>query len=190
MIKLREEVSINISARHVHLTKEAHAKLFDHDLTVRNPLNQIGQFAANETVTIKTANGVFENVRIIGPLRSYNQVEVSKSDARKLGINPPVRRSGDLNGAEEITIITNKGEVTSNCCIIADRHVHMNPDKAKELGVIDDEILKLHINGEKPGIIDVKAKVSDDGYYEVHLDTDDSNAFLSTPGDIGILTKN
>ena len=145
MIKLREEVSINISARHVHLTKEAHAKLFDHDLTVRNPLNQIGQFAANETVTIKTANGVFENVRIIGPLRSYNQVEISASDARKLGIHPPVRKSGHLDGAEMVTILTPKGEITESCCIIADRHVHMNPSKAKDLGVVDDEILKLHI---------------------------------------------
>lgn len=187
---MKSEVSINISARHVHLNHDTYDKLFDHELTVRNPLNQVGQFAANETVSIKTSKGVFENVRIIGPLRNYNQVEVSKSDARKLGINPPVRKSGDLKGAEAITIITAKSEVTDNCCIIADRHVHMNPDKAKALGVIDDEILKLHIGGVKPGIIDVKAKVSDDGYYEVHLDTDDANAFLITPGDIGILTKN
>lgn len=187
--KMKSEVSINISARHVHLTAYAHTKLFDHDLTVRNPLNQIGQFAANETVTVKTEKGVFENVRIIGPLRSYNQVELSMTDARKLGIRPPVRKSGHLDGAEVVTISTPKGEITERCAIIADRHVHMNPDKAKELGVVDDEVLKLHINGEKPGVIDIKAKVSDDGYYEVHLDTDDSNAFLITPGDIGVLTK-
>ena len=190
MVKKMEcKVSINISARHVHLTHDAHAKLFDHDLTVRNPLNQIGQFAANETVTVKTEKGVFENVRIIGPLRGYNQVELSMTDARKLGIRPPVRKSGHLDGAEVVTISTPKGEITGPFCIIADRHVHMNPDKAKELGVVDDEVLKLHINGEKPGVVDVHAKVSDDGYYEVHLDTDDSNAFLITPGDIGILTK-
>lgn len=186
---MEEKVSINISARHVHLTREAHAKLFDHELTVRNPLNQVGQFAANETVTVKTDKGIFENVRIIGPLRSYNQVEISASDARKLGIHPPVRKSGHLDGAEIVTISTPKGEITEGCCIIADRHVHMNPDKANELGIGDDEKLKLHIGGEKPGIIDVKAKVSDDGYFEVHLDTDDSNAFLITPGDLGILTK-
>lgn len=186
---MEEKVSINISARHVHLTKEAHAKLFDHDLTVRNPLNQIGQFAANETVTVKTDKGVFENVRIIGPLRSYNQVEISMTDARKLGIKPPVRKSGHLDGAETVTISTPKGEITEACSIIADRHVHMNPDKAKELGVVDDEVLKLAIPGEKSGVIDVKAKVSDDGYYEVHLDTDDANAFLINPGDIGTLSK-
>ena len=186
---MEEKVSMNISARHVHLTKYAYEKLFDHDLTVRNSLNQIGQFAANETVTVKTDKGVFENVRIIGPLRSYNQVEMSMTDARKLGVKPPVRKSGHLDGAQVVTICTEKGEVTDACLIIADRHVHMNPEKAKELGVVDDEVLKLHIGGEKPGIIDVHAKVSDDGYYEVHLDTDDANAFLINPGDIGILSK-
>ncbi len=187
---MEEKVSINISARHVHLTKEAHEILFDHELTVRNPLNQIGQFAANETVTVKTEHGIFENVRIIGPLRSYNQVEMSSTDARKLGINPPVRKSGNLDGAEIVTICTEKGEVTAPCCIIADRHVHMNPEKASELGVVDDEILKLEILGDKHGIIDVHAKVSDDGYYEVHLDTDDANAFLIKAGDTGIIRKN
>ena len=186
---MEEKVSMNISARHVHLTKEAHAKLFDHDLTVRNPLNQVGQFAANETVTVKTDKGVFENVRIIGPLRSYNQVELSMTDARKLGIKPPVRKSGNLNGAEMVTIATEKGEITEACCIIADRHVHMNPAKAQELGVVDDEVLKLAIPGDKSGVIDVHAKVSDDGYYEVHLDIDDANAFLINPGDIGTLSK-
>ena len=186
---MEEKVSVNISARHVHLTKEAHAKLFDHDLTVRNPLNQVGQFAANETVTVKTDKGVFENVRIIGPLRSYNQVELSMTDARKLGIKPPVRKSGNLNGAEMVTIATEKGEITEACCIIADRHVHMNPAKAQELGVVDDEVLKLAIPGDKSGVIDVHAKVSDDGYYEVHLDTDDANAFLINPGDIGTISK-
>ena len=186
---MEEKVSMNISARHVHLTKEAHAKLFDHDLTVRNPLNQVGQFAANETVTVKTDKGVFENVRIIGPLRSYNQVELSMTDARKLGIKPPVRKSGNLNGAEMVTIATEKGKITEACCIIADRHVHMNSAKAQELGVVDDEVLKLAIPGDKSGVIDVHAKVSDDGYYEVHLDTDDANAFLINPGDIGTLSK-
>ena len=186
---MEEKVSMNISARHVHLTKEAHAKLFEHDLTVRNPLNQVGQFAANETVTVKTDKGVFENVRIIGPLRSYNQVELSMTDARKLGIKPPVRKSGNLNGAEMVTIATEKGKITEACCIIADRHVHMNPAKAQELGVVDDEVLKLAIPGDKSGVIDVHAKVSDDGYYEVHLDTDDANAFLINPGDIGTISK-
>ena len=186
---MEEKVSINISARHLHLNAETYDKLFDNVLTVRNPLNQIGQFAANETVTIITEKGVLEHVRIIGPLRSYNQVEIAKSDARKLGINPPVRKSGDVADSAVVTIKTEKGEVTAACCIIADRHVHMNPDKARDLGIQDGEVLKLAISGEKSGVIDIHAKVSDDGYFEVHLDTDDANAFLITPGDIGILSK-
>ena len=186
---MKEKVSINISARHVHLNEETFKKLFDKELTVRNSLNQIGQFAANETVTIKTDKGLFENVRIIGPLRSYNQVEISKSDARKLGINPPVRKSGNINGSEKVTIATNKGEVTLECCIIADRHVHLNTLDAKKLNIVDDEPLKLAISGVKSGIIDIKAKVSDDGFFEVHLDTDYANAFLINAGDEGILLK-
>lgn len=186
---MKELVTINISARHVHLTKETYDILFDQELTIRNPLNQVGQFAANETVTIKSDKATIENVRIIGPLRKYNQVEISASDARKLGINPPVRKSGNLDGAEIITIKTTKGEVTLPCCIIADRHVHMNQEKAQKLGITDNENLKLAIDGDKSGIIDIKAKISDDGYFEVHLDTDDANAFLIKAGSEGTLIK-
>ena len=186
---MKINVPINISARHVHLTKEVYDKLFDNDITIYKELNQVGQFATNERVTIKTDKGEFNNVRIVGPYRTYNQVEISKSDARVLGINPPVRTSGDLDSASVVTIKTAKGEVTLPCAIIADRHVHMNPQKAEELGVKDGEKLMLAINSEKKGIIEVNAKVSDDGYFEVHLDTDDSNAFLIHSNMEGILFK-
>lgn len=177
------KVNVGISARHVHLTKEAYEALFDHELTIKSELNQKGQFAANETVTIKTEKNEFSNVRIIGPLRKYNQVEISMTDARKLGIKPPVRKSGDLAGADLITIETSKGSITVEACIIADRHVHMSPEKAKELNVVDDQLLQLQLDGEKSGIIDLKAKVAPDSYFEVHLDTDDANAFLINCGD-------
>lgn len=183
------EVKINISARHVHLTKEALNILFGHELYVRNMLNQVGQFASVETVRIKTQDGVIDNVRVIGPVRLYNQVELAKSDARKLGINPPVRKSGVLNDAELVTIETDRGSITGNYAIIADRHVHFSPSDALKYGVVDDQILHLDINGIKPGTIDVKAKVTENGFYEVHLDTDDANAFLITSGDIGELKK-
>ena len=184
-----EKVKINISARHVHLTREAILKLFGHELHVRNYLNQVGQFAADETVTLKTDKWTIENVRIIGPARKYNQVEISKYDARKFDIDPPVRKSGHLIDASLITIETDKGKITGNFAIIADRHVHFSLDDAKKYGVSDDEVLQLGIFGKKPGAILVKAKVSEDGYFEAHLDTDDANAFLITPGDIGILRK-
>ena len=175
---MEKEVSIAISARHVHLTEEVYDKLFDNDLTVRNNLNQKGEFAANEVVTLSTAKNRIDNVRIIGPKRSYNQVEISATDARKFGLKPPVRRSGDLSNAEMITISTPKGSVTLPVCIIAERHVHMTPKMANELGVKDKDIIKLKLDGIKSGIIDIKVKVKDNAYFEVHLDTDDANAFL------------
>lgn len=183
------KVSIKISARHVHLTEDAINTLFGHSLTIRNYLNQKGQYAAEETVTIKTDKGIFENVRVVGPARSYNQVEISKSDARKLGINPPVRRSGDLSDASTITIETDKGCVTGEFAIIADRHVHLNTSDAEKLGIKDGEVLNLSLGKEKRGVIEVKAKVSDDGYFEVHLDTDDANAFLLNPEEEGLLNE-
>lgn len=186
---MEERVSINISARHIHLNKETYDLLFDHELTVLKPLNQVGQFAANECVSIFTPKGSFESVRIVGPLRSYNQFELSKSDARTLGLNPPVRESGNLDGAETVTVKTNKGEVTLPCCIIANRHVHMTPEEANRMGITNGEALKLAIPTEKRGVIEVFAKVSDDGFFEVHLDTDDANAFLIGKDEVGVLIK-
>lgn len=180
---MKVPVKIGISARHVHLTKETYDLLFDKELTVKNPLNQVGQFAANETVTLKNEFYEIKNVRIIGPLRSYDQVEISASDARLFKLNPPVRTSGDLVEAEKITIETPKGQVQVAGVIIANRHVHFSPEDAEKFGVVDKEPLKLAINGEKSGEIDVVAKVSSDGYFEVHLDTDDANAFLLKSGE-------
>ena len=177
------KVSIQISNRHIHLNNETYYKLFDNDLTVKRELNQVGQFAAKETVQLKTFRGTLDNVTIVGPLREYNQVEISHNDARMLGLNPPVRKSGDILVSEVITVETPKNYVEIDGCIIADRHVHMNPEKAEELGVVNGEVLKLKIDGQKSGIIDVYAKISDDGFFEVHLDTDDANAFLLEGGE-------
>lgn len=186
---LEEKVNIMISARHVHLTSDVINELFGHELNVKNKLNQVGQFAAKEIVTIETNEGKIENVRVVGPARDYNQVEISASDARRLGIKPPVRKSGVLDGASFITIKTEKNSISGNFAIIADRHVHFSPLDAKKYGIVDNEDLYLEINGVKPGAIMVKAKVSEDGYYEAHLDTDDANAFLINSGDVGILRK-
>lgn len=175
-------VNIGISARHIHLTKETYAKLFDHELTKKKDLNQIGQFAANETVTLKTNYGKLENVRIVGPFREYNQIEIAASDARILGINPPVRRSGEALGAASVTVETAKDKIDLPNCIIANRHVHMNPAKAFELGLRDKDLVELRIENGKRGIIELEVVVTDNGYFEVHLDTDDANAFLIESG--------
>ena len=171
-------IKVRVSNRHIHLTKETYNLLFDNELTKRNDLNQLGQFAANETVTIKYGDNVLENVRIVGPYRNYNQIEISKRDARYLKVNPPVRRSGDTNNTPIVTLITDKASVEVNGLIISNRHIHMNREDAKKYGVEDKQLVKIKINGDKSGIIDAEIKVSDDGFYELHIDTDDANAFL------------
>lgn len=178
------KISVGVSARHVHLTKEVFNKLFKQDdLTIKVPINQPGLYAAMETVTIKGPKGTINNVRLMGPLRSYNQVEISKTDAYKLGVNPPVRTSGDLNGADAITIIGPIGEVTLNACILADRHIHISKNEADKLGIKDKQEVNVRINTIKPGIIRAHYKVSEYAYKEIHLDTDDANAFLLKQND-------
>lgn len=172
-------ITVGISARHVHLTKEVFKTLFGYDKsTIYKNIKQPGLYAAEELVTIKTNKGEFQNVRVLGPERDYNQVEISKTDAHILGLNPKVRASGDVSDAEEIEIIGPKGSVTIKAAIIAERHIHITSDKAKELGINDGDVVNVKINTEKPGIIEVKWKVSEEAFLELHLDLDDANAFL------------
>lgn len=177
-------INARISNRHVHLTEDLYNMLFDEALQKRNDLNQVGQFASMQTLTIKNGDKIIENVRVLGPFRNYNQIEISKKDARTLGLNPPVRRSGDLIKTPSITLVTKKGEVITDGVIIANRHVHMNYEDAVKYGVKDKQIVKIKIDGDKSGVVDAEIKVSDDGYYELHLDTDDANAFLLNDNDI------
>lgn len=178
------KIPVGVSARHVHLTKEIFNKLFGtDDLTIKVPINQPGLYAANEIVTIKGPKGEISNVRVMGPLRSYNQVEVSKTDAYKLGVNPPMRKSGDVENAEVITIIGPKDKVTLNSCILADRHIHISKEEADSLNIKDDQVIDVYINSSKPGMIRAQFKVTDNGYKEIHLDTDDANAFLLNQND-------
>lgn len=184
------KVNIGVSARHVHVTKEDVKILFgeDYSLTNKNPLSQKGQFACCEQVTIKGPKSSIERVRILGPERGKTQVEVSKTDAFKLGLNPPVRNSGDLSEASEITIIGPRGSITKNALIIAARHIHSNYEDAKKCGFIDRETVNLKIEGQRPGILEkVYVRLDDSFSLEVHIDTDEANAFLVSNGDQGEL---
>lgn len=183
------KVSIGVSNRHVHLTKEHLYLLFGegYELEKKNDLTQPGQYASTALLTIKTEKSEINNVRVLGPVRSYTQVEISKTDAYKLGLNPPVRNSGELNGSSPITLVGPKGSVNLNeGCIIAARHIHLMPSQLKLYGLEGKDVVNVKLNGEKGGIItNVYLKTSDEAYFELHLDTDDANAHLIKNGDIG-----
>lgn len=181
------KVSVGVSNRHVHLNKESLRILFgeDYDLKDIGALTQPGQFKASETVVIKTEKSEIKNVRVLGPVRDYTQVEISKTDAYKLGLKPPVRDSGDLADSENITIIGPKGQVDVQGCIIATRHIHILPEQVKLYGLEGIEKVSVLISGEKGGIINnVSLKVAPSSYFELHLDTDDANAHMIKSGDI------
>ena len=174
------KVSVGVSNRHVHLSNDDYQVLFENmEMSVRNNLKQPGQFASNLTVDIKTKKDIIKKVRVLGPIRGYTQVEISKTDAYKLGINPPVRDSGNLAGASLITIIGPTGEISKEAAIIANRHIHVNRKIRDDNGLMGVEKVKVKISGEKGGILDdVYLKDMDEAYFELLLDTDDANAFL------------
>ena len=183
------KIEIGVSNRHIHLKKEDLNILFGdgYELKVKNELKQPGQYAAHETLIIKTEKSTIENVRVLGPVRPYTQVEISKTDAYKLGLNPPVRDSGELSGSDKITIVGPKGEVTINeGVIIATRHIHLLKEHIKAYNLENKEVVSVRLFGEKGGIIEnVHLKVSDEATLELHIDTDDANAHLVKSGDIG-----
>lgn len=183
------KISIGVSNRHVHLTK-AHLEILfgeNYELEKKNDLTQPGQYASTALVIIKTSKSEIDNVRVLGPVRPYTQVEISKTDSYKLGLNPPVRNSGDLESSSPITIIGPNGSVNiSEGCIIAARHIHLTKDHIKMYKLEGKEVVNVKLSGEKGGIItNVYLKPSDEAYFELHLDTDDANAHLIKNGDIG-----
>ena len=185
------EVILGISNRHVHLTEDDYHILFgDEPLGVVKELVQPGQFSSDKKVSIKTEKRTIDNVRVLGPLRSYTQVEISKTDSFSLGINPPIRNSGDLDGAEIVTIVGPNGEVSKPCCIIANRHLHISPKQRETFDLVGVEKVKVKINSEKTTIFeDVFIKEDPNFTLEVHLDTDDGNGSLAKTGDMVEIIK-
>jgi putative phosphotransacetylase len=180
------EVLLGVSNKHIHLTEEDYKILFgDEVLGKVKDLVQPGQFSSDKKVTIKTEKSSFDGVRLLGPLRSYTQVEISKTDSFKLGVNPPMRNSGDLEGAAVVTIVGPCGEVTKPCCIIANRHLHLNHKQREELGLLDVDKVKARIVNEKSTIFeDVYLKEDENFTLELHLDTDDGNGSMGKTGDM------
>ena len=183
------KVSIGVSNRHVHLKQEHLEILFGSGfiLEKERDLNQPEQFASTSFVSLKTEKNTINHVRVLGPIRPYTQVEISRTDAINLGLNPPIRDSGDLKGSSPITIIGPNGILNlDEGCIIATRHIHILPEQIKLYGLEERNTVNVKLYGEKGGIItNVHLKVSDKSYFEMHLDTDDANAHMVKNGDIG-----
>jgi len=172
---------VETSARHLHVSAGDLAVLFgaDKKLTRTKDLSQPGQFACEERVTVKGPKGELANVIILGPERPSTQVELSATDARKIGVKAPIRESGDLGGSGGCTIVGPCGEITlENGVIVAKRHIHLTPADAEALGVSDKEIVwvKLETDGRQIVFGDVVARVADSFAEAMHIDTDEANA--------------
>jgi putative phosphotransacetylase len=180
-------VPVGVSARHIHLSEEHVKTLFGegYELTHKQELMG-GQFAANETITIVGSKlRAIENVRVLGPPRKQTQVEISATDAVRLGISPPLRDSGNLNNSAPIAVIGPKGAVNLNeGCILAARHIHMSPLEAAEAGLRDGEKISVEIPGERGVTLNnVLIRVDNTFTLEMHIDTDEANACGLKNGD-------
>ena len=180
-------VPVGVSARHIHLTQEHVEALFGpgYHLTKKKDLMG-GQFAANEQVTIVGLKlRAIENVRVLGPVRKASQVEISATDAMKLGIKAPLRESGDVAGSAAIAVVGPKGAVyLDEGCIVAKRHIHMSPRDAQAAGVKDGDYVSVKADNERGTVFDhVKIRVDDSFTLEMHIDTDEANASKIATGD-------
>ena len=181
-------IPVAISARHAHLSQPTIERLFGggHRLVPRTPLSQTGQFSAEETVTLVGPRGSLPGVRLMGPPREHDQVEISRTDEFVLGVDAPVRISGDLANTPGITIEGPAGRVTlASGLICARRHIHMSPDDARRLGVRDCDVVAVRIDtdGRDLQFGDVMVRVSPQFRLELHLDTDEANAAGVRAGD-------
>ena len=184
-------IEMEASGRHVHVTKEQAVKLFGHGLTPDRPLSQPGQWVAKERLTVIGPKGQFRNVAVLGPERKEAQVEISLTDGRVLGVNPPIRPSGSVQDSPGAVLKGPCGEVTiSQGVIAAQRHIHITPQDAAHFGVQDKQIVKLQTYTARPLIFDdVLVRVSKDFATRVHLDFDEANACGYKTADLGrILT--
>lgn len=180
---------VEASGRHVHVTAREAQALFGHGLTPKRPLSQPGQFLCEERVTLRSPKGEFRNVAVLGPERPENQVEISLTDAVALGLTPPVRLSGNVEGTPGIDLIGPLGQVRlSRGVIVARRHIHLPPEDAERRGFRNGDSVKLKVFGDRPLIFEeVSVRVSPGFAPAVHLDFDEANACGFHKGDLGMV---
>lgn len=186
-------VPVGVSARHVHLTQADVETLFGegYHLTKKKDLMG-GQFAANECVTLVGLKlRAIENVRVLGPVRKASQVEISTTDALKLGIKAPIRESGNIAGSAPIAVVGPKGVLyLKEGCIVAKRHIHMSPKAAIAAGVSDGQEVSVRADNERGTIFNhVQIRVDDSFTLEMHIDTDEANAAKIKTNDKVVIIK-
>ncbi|MBQ3918345.1 MAG: phosphate propanoyltransferase [Oscillospiraceae bacterium] len=185
---------VETSARHVHVTQETLEILFGKgaELTVKKMLSQPGQFASEQRIDVVGPKRTLANVSILGPVRPENQVELSATDARSIGVAAPIRESGDIKGSAPCKLVGPCGEVEiSEGVIVAKRHIHFNPAQAEEFGVKDKDVVwvKVETDGRSAILGDVVCRVSDKYELAMHIDTDESNAINANANTVGTIVK-
>lgn len=192
---MENKVLVEISARHVHVSQEDLETLFGkgYELTVKKELSQPGQFACNERVRVVGPKNEFPAVSILGPVRNATQVELSLTDARSIGVDAPVRESGDVAGSGACKLVGPAGEVElKEGVIAAKRHIHATTADAEKMGLENGEIVSVEIptsNGRNLTFGDVVVRVSDSYALAMHIDTDEANAAGMAPNTIGTVIK-
>lgn len=173
-------VPVGVSNRHIHLSREDMEMLFGpgQNLTRMKAMKQPGQYAAEETVTLKGPKGELRRVRVLGPFRKQTQVEISVSDGFALGIKAPMRMSGNLDESAGLEIVGPLGSVKlEQGVIVAQRHIHMHPEDAKKAGVSNGDIVNVEAQGMRGGILkNVAVRVSEASALEIHIDVEEANA--------------
>ncbi len=189
---MEKTVMVETSARHVHVTEETLEILFGkgYQLTKKKDLSQPGQFACEERVQVIGPKNSFPAVSILGPTRPADQVELSASDARSIGVAAPVRESGDIAGSGACKLVGPKGEVElKEGVIIAKRHIHMTPEDAENYGVKDKQVVSVKIDSPERSLVfgDVVVRVSPKFKLAMHIDTDESNAVMAGRDATGVI---
>lgn len=188
------QVPVGVSARHIHLTQEHVEALFGEGYRLTRKKDLMGgQYACNETVTVVGLKlRAIESVRVLGPVRKASQLEISATDAMKLGVAAPVRDSGDIAGSAPIAVVGPKGVIyLKEGCIIAMRHIHMSPADAQAAGVREGDRVSVRAENERGAVFDhVKIRVDDSFTLEMHIDTDEANAAQIKTGDRVTILKN
>ncbi len=187
------KIPIGVSNRHVHLSRKDMDALFGEgsELTKKADLGQPGQFAANETVTVRGPKGEFKKVRVLGPLRAESQVEISLTDGFAIGVKAPIKESGKLDNTPGVTLVGPKGSVDlPKGTIVALRHIHMDPATAEKLGLHDKDVVEVETFGERAGVLgNVLVRVSDKYALEMHVDIDEANACSLRNKDYVVIKK-